>query len=247
MNWNNEQATIHPYMITHRVPVQGLMKNDLKHLRFVIISYCMTHNKIAVHRLQGKLAAFLKEQFPVSQVIYFSDGAASQYKNRKNSVNRAYHEEYCGFSAEWHFSSTSHGKGPCYGVGGTVKRVAARASLQRPYQDQLQTPLQLYQWAKENIPSVTFVYVPQAEYEEESKMIEMRLSTSKRIEGTQKLHSFLTVPGSKTKLMAKVYSASDSSTKAQVSTHVTRMRCPGMRSMGLLPVNMMDNGGFPMF
>ena len=102
------------------------------------------------------------------------------------------------------FFATSHGKGPCDGVGGTVKRLAARASLQRPYRDQLQTPLQLYQWAKENIPSVTFVYVPQAEYEEESKMIEMRLSTSKTIEGTQKLHSFLTVPGSKTKLMAKV-------------------------------------------
>ncbi len=45
--------------------------------------------------------------------------------------------------AEWHLSATSHGKGPCDGVGGTVKRLAARASLQRPYEKQILTPRQL--------------------------------------------------------------------------------------------------------
>ena len=46
--------------------------------------------------------------------------------------------------AEWHFSATSHGKGACDGLGGTVKRLAARASLQRPYNDQLMIPRQLF-------------------------------------------------------------------------------------------------------
>jgi hypothetical protein len=32
--------------------------------------------------------------------------------------------------AEWHFFATSHGKGLCDGIGGTVKRMARRASLQ---------------------------------------------------------------------------------------------------------------------
>ena len=40
--------------------------------------------------------------------------------------------------------STSHGKGACDGVGGTVGGIvnclAARASLQRPYVDQILTP-----------------------------------------------------------------------------------------------------------
>ena len=44
------------------------------------------------------------------------------------------HEADFGVPAEWHFSATSHGKGACDGVGGTVKRLAARASLQRPYE-----------------------------------------------------------------------------------------------------------------
>jgi len=39
------------------------------------------------------------------------------------------HEEDFGVAAEWHFSATSIGKGVCDGVGGTVKRFAARASL----------------------------------------------------------------------------------------------------------------------
>ena len=32
--------------------------------------------------------------------------------------------------AEWHFFHTSHGKNPCNGIGGTVKHLLARASLQ---------------------------------------------------------------------------------------------------------------------
>ena len=59
-------------------------------------------------------------------------------------------------SAEWHFFATSHGKGPCDGVGGTVKRLAARASLQRPYKDQIWTPHQLFEFGCTAIPTVNF-------------------------------------------------------------------------------------------
>jgi hypothetical protein len=37
---------------------------------------------------------------------------------------------------EWHFFATSHGKSACDGVGGTLKWLVAKASLQRPYNDQ---------------------------------------------------------------------------------------------------------------
>ena len=39
--------------------------------------------------------------------------------------------------AEWHYVATSHGKGLCNGVGGTVKHLATHASLQRSYDNQL--------------------------------------------------------------------------------------------------------------
>ena len=50
------------------------------------------------------------------------------------------------------------GKGACDGVGGTVKRLAARASLQRPYDQQIMTPRQLFDWAAGKVPAVFFQY-----------------------------------------------------------------------------------------
>ena len=66
----------------------------------------------------------------LSRILYFTDGAASQYKNYKNLSNLCHHGKDHGNEAEWHFFATSHGKSPCDGIGGTVKRLVARASLQ---------------------------------------------------------------------------------------------------------------------
>ncbi len=60
-------------------------------------------------------------------------------------MNLCNHEKDFDVKAEWHFSATSHGKGACDGVGGTVKRLAARASLQRPYDEQIITPIELFE------------------------------------------------------------------------------------------------------
>jgi hypothetical protein len=43
------------------------------------------------------------------------------------------HKKNFGIAAKWHFFATSHGKSPCDAVGGTTKHLAARASLQHPY------------------------------------------------------------------------------------------------------------------
>jgi hypothetical protein len=40
--------------------------------------------------------------------------------------------------------ATSHGKSPCDGIGGTVKRLVAGASWQATLQDQILTPQQMY-------------------------------------------------------------------------------------------------------
>ena len=112
---------------------------------------------IAVYLFQKNLITFLKEQCSTpDKIIYFSNGAASQYKNRKNFVNLCHYQADFGIKAEWHFSATSHGESTCDGLGGTVKRLAARASLHRPYKQQIMTPFQLYEWARENIPGVNF-------------------------------------------------------------------------------------------
>jgi hypothetical protein len=54
--------------------------------------------------------------------------------------------------------ATSHAKGACDGIGGTIKRVARMAILENPYEEQIVTPRQLYEWAAVKVLSVTFGY-----------------------------------------------------------------------------------------
>ena len=79
-HWNNAQATIHPFVCYYR------SDDTLKHISYVVISDCMKHDTVSVHLFQRNLVRFLKDRFDAtpSKMIYFSDGAASQYKNRKN-------------------------------------------------------------------------------------------------------------------------------------------------------------------
>ena len=117
---------------------------------------------------QKNLVQFLQEKISkVDKILYFSDGSAAQYKNQKNFVNLCYHKEDFGVQAEWHFYATSHGKGPCDGIGGTVKCLAARASLQRAYHSQIMTPCQLLDLAVENIEKVHFKYCTSDDYRQE--------------------------------------------------------------------------------
>ena len=132
-HWNDSQATNHPFV------AYFVDSGELCHLSYVIISDCLHHDTTAVYLFQKCFITFLKiflpERLHPKKIIYFLDGAASQYKNRKNFINLCLHKDDFGISAEWHFYATSHGKGACDGVGGTVKRLAARASLQKPYND----------------------------------------------------------------------------------------------------------------
>jgi hypothetical protein len=72
--------------------------------------------------------------------------------------------------AEWHFFATSPWKSTCDGVGGTLKRLAAKASLQRPYNDQM-TPHQLYEWAQSSIHNPNYDFVTENEYKEEAGLL----------------------------------------------------------------------------
>ena len=138
----------------------------LHQLSYVIISDCLQHDTVAVYVFQKCLIEFLTDKFNCCphKIIYFSDGAAAQYKNRKNFLNLCHHKADFGIDAEWHFFATSHGKGPCDGLGGTVKRLAARASLQRPYEHQIMTLRQLYEWASDDISTVVFNYYTTDDY-----------------------------------------------------------------------------------
>ena len=210
-HWNNSQATIHPFVAYY------IKEKKLCHLSYVVISDCLHHDTVAVYLFQKSLIAFLKTRFPshLQKIYYFSDGAASQYKNRKNFINLCYHEEHFVLPAQCHFSATSHGKGACDGVGATVKRLAVRASLQRPYDEQIMTPRQLFEWASKNISAVFFEYSTTEDYKREQTHLEERFQKARTIPGTRKLHSF--VPISKDRVRTRVFSSSIISKEERVT------------------------------
>ena len=98
-----------------------------------------------MHKFINKVVHDLKQVKPnLTLVHYFSDGAVSQYKNCKNLRNLCFHESDFGIKAEWNFFTTSHGKSPCDSIGGTVKRLAAWASLQASVSGHILSPEDLF-------------------------------------------------------------------------------------------------------
>ena len=199
IHWNNDQVTIHPFSIYYKDD-----DNELKLKSFVSMSECLRHDTIAVHLFQRQLVDYIKSNLQgINKIIYFSDGASGQYKNKKNFINLTHHEQDLKIAAEWHFFPTSHGKGPCDGIGGTLKRLAARASLQR-VNNPIRTPRELFTWATEALPNVTCHYSTNAEYEEEEKRLSPRFQKAITIKGTLKYHCM--IPVSLQELEAKQFS-----------------------------------------
>lgn len=216
-HWNNSMATVHPFVVYYKD------NDEVRHKSFVCISECLKHDTILVHVFQRKLIHYLKEQMlpNLTKIFYFSDGSAAQYKNRKNFANLCHHRnDFDGINAEWHFYATAHGKGVCDGVGGTVKRLAAKASLQNPLSNQIMTPTQLFEWGRKNINAIVFFYVTNGEYLQEEKLLQKRFEEAVAVTGTLKLHCFL--PVSTEKVETRVFSASEESVvhRVRVQTEV---------------------------
>lgn len=201
VHWTTKQATVHPFVIYY-----ADTDNQIQHLSYIIISECLSHDSVAVKLFIDKLIDHLKRKFPngIEKIYYMTDGAASQYKNRKNFINVSKHKgDYEGIECEWHFHATSHGKGPCDGIGGTLKRKAARASLTDEFSNSISNPVELYNWAVKNF-DMEFAYTTNQEYEEKDRQLESRFKLVKTIKGTQSFHAVIPAPDSK--LIVKQFS-----------------------------------------
>lgn len=216
-HWASGHATVHPFVIYYKE------NTKVAHTNFVIISDCLEHNTVAVYTFQKKLIEFLTAKFETvpKKLYYFSDGCAAQYKNKKNFSNLCHHLEDFDIEAEWHFFATAHGKGPCDGLGGTVKRLAAKASLQRPYESQILSAVQLYDWAIKNISGIHFTFSTQEDHIESEIFLTERFKLSSTIKGTQKFHSF--IPKSATKIAVKYFSEATASSTFIVSRSADKL------------------------
>ena len=184
-HWNKRQCTLHPIVVYFK---EGNME---KHLSFCAISDDTTHDTSLVHEIQKRLCFHLKEKLPgVRKVEYFSDGCAGQYKNYKNFLNLCHHESDFGLKATWSFFATSHGKSPCDGIGGTVKRKILRSSLQRPVDNQLLTFDAIQKFCESNFDNLIFIVIHEETMVHVRDKLKARYSLGGTVPGTRNCHHF---------------------------------------------------------
>ena len=181
-HWCKDSCMLHPIVIYYK----NRDEVDIQHKSFCFLSDDMTHDRCFVHEIQKQLSIYIKDNLPlISKLYYFSDGCGRQYKNYKNFHNLCYHSEDFGLDAEWAFFATSHGKSPCDGIGGTVKRTTTTASLQRTTINHILTVDSMYAFCVVNIKSITFIQI----FKE--TMIIVRFETSNTLPGTRSHHHYI--------------------------------------------------------
>lgn len=209
--WSTKQATIHPYVTYYK------KNGELKHKSFVIISEDLEHDSSAVNLFNTKLIFFMVKSFGkrnIKKIHYFSDGAASQYKNKYNFINLLYHKKDFKIDADWNFFASAHGKGACDGIGGVVKRNAYRSTLQNRSEEKITGPLSLFKWAKAYFKSIEFDYCSKEEHKTHAKKLEQRYLTAKTIKNTRQFHQF--VPTGKNEIKCKIFGKHDESVTVKI-------------------------------
>lgn len=190
-HWSKKGVTIHPVVIYYK-DSDGITKN--KNLCF--ISDDVKHDVTQVRLAQEKTIKFITDNLPkVEEVLYVTDGCAAQYKCCTSFLNLCQHEKMFGLKAEWLFFATSHGKSPCDGIGGLVKRETYKESLRRPYENQILNALQVFNFCiLSNLnESISFFMIPHTTVVSERQKEESLKPIT--IPGTRSFHHFKPVSG----------------------------------------------------
>lgn len=131
-------------------------KGELEYISFIHVSGVNQHNKSMVQAILDQVwtvdMKHLIEELDISHVHYYSDSPTSQYRNRWMFQYIESHKERYGISASWDYFEAGHGKGPCDGLGGTIKRLAEDACKMGAL---IQDADDFLKWAQ-NSPSVKF-------------------------------------------------------------------------------------------
>lgn len=199
-HWANAQCTIHPTAMYYKDD-----NNELQFTSLVAIAEFSKHNHTSVRLFLDSSIQFIKQRLPnITKIIFFSDGAGGQYKNRMTFYNICQMKSEYKMDAEWNFFATCHGKGPCDALGGVLKRNAAKASLQNKT---ITTAKQLYEWAIVQDSRVNYSYFSNEDFLDFQKQDSNRYGNVKAIPGTQKYHFFM--PENEASIRVKNYSFCD--------------------------------------
>lgn len=191
-NGDDKYVTLHPFVLYYK-NVSQEENGLLEHKSYCVLSDAMSHDSTAVYAFLSRLLVEIKEFLPgVRSVKYFSDGAASQYKNRFNMGNLSKHYSDFGIQAEWHFFASCHGKGANDGIGGTIKRMARTESLKREFVNQILCVDSLFNFLKNTATKIECLLVKQLDIERVASEVNLndRFSLCSPLHGIRSNHCF---------------------------------------------------------
>jgi len=120
-----------------------------------------------------------------------------------------YHIPDFQVTARWHYFASCHGKGPCDGLAGRMKRLAMLESLRRLREESILTARQFYEWAKRVFEDSTWVELVTKEEIEEFRLVygSRYMKNVPALEGISSAHCL--IPLSSNVMQVKQYSSAD--------------------------------------
>ena len=212
--YSKSQVTIHPAVIIYKKPEEGNVQSQsehsglldereegnmqaeseqkpvLLHKSIVIVSDETAHTAATIFAFLKELVPKVQKVVPDVEVIhYLSDSPTSQYRNCNMFNITAMHKSMFNVSASWQYFESGHGKGPCDGVGGAVKRSADLAVKKGAM---IQTAQEFFNWGLQQDTAVDYLMVNKQLVKEASE--EMLSLEATSVPGTMKFHSVMPLP-----------------------------------------------------
>ena len=147
----------------------------------------MKHDVAMVYRVQNKVLKKVLADFPeTKEVTYFSHGCASQHKNQKIyliCVNIVLNSELMlnGFILQLPMEKNLVKEWEAL----LIKRLTRLASLGRATTDQISTATAMFNFCKDNIKGINFIYLSNDEVDVTRAKFAKRLDNIKTIRGTR--------------------------------------------------------------
>jgi len=184
--WNTSMITLHTMVVYYS-------SNHTKKLQSIVaVSDLIHHNATAVHTILKKTIPVIRADYPtLTTVHYLSDSPTSQYRNRYIFQFVAYHEQEFGIKARWDYLESGHGKGPCDGLGGSVKRSADMAVKQAKCN--IQDAADFFAWGLQSESAgskVKYLHYTQEDYDTTVAQMSER-ENALSVPGTMKLHAIV--------------------------------------------------------
>jgi hypothetical protein len=155
-----------------------------------IISDSKHHDKVAVNGFMNEIFKEIQEQHPhIKNVIIWSDGAPSHFKNAFSLTNLSRLQQMFGFEKlSWNFHASSHGKSQVDGIGGSIKAMVDRRV--KSHKLTIKTAFQFFEHAQKICTAFNIRYVSEATINSHCANLDLFWKTTRKIPNIRKLHRF---------------------------------------------------------